>query len=544
MNIYKIIKFNNEARSKMLDGINILADSVKVTLGPKGKLVCINNQYSFPKTTKDGVSVAKEIKLYDPFEDMGAQMVKNVAAKTCSDVGDGTTTATILAQAIVKKGVTYVTAGVNASDLKKGIQLAVKEVVKYLKLNARPLDSYEDIKAIASISANNDFELGKIIADGIEEIGRDGEILVEEGNGTKTKFTAVKGIRFDEGYVSPHFITNPEKGICELLSPYVFIYDKNLTSFQRIMPLMETVARQGRFLVVIAPDVDGEAASALILNTVSGKLKSVAIKSPSFNQNSLEFLNDIALYTGATIISEDRGIPLEDAGIQHLGTVNRIQVHKDHTLLIGSNIESKELIKEKCQDLTKEMNELEDPEEKKKLAIRIARLKGGIGVLSVGGSTVVEMKEITDRVDDAVQATKAALQEGILPGGGVALLKASLVLKDLKGDNYGQNMGIEIVRDALRAPCAQIAENCGLKGDIIVENILKNESFSYGFNALTEEYADMYEAKIIDPAKVVRIALEDASSIASLLVNTEVIISEDPEKSDQSPFNPQRFTMN
>ena len=532
----KDVKFSTDARDKMLHGVDILANAVKVTLGPKGRNVVLDKSYGAPRVTKDGVTVAKEIELEDKFENMGAQMLREVASKTSDIAGDGTTTATVLAQAIVKEGIKLVAAGMNPMDLKRGIDLAVGEVVKDIARQAKKVKSSEEIAQVGTVAANGEKEIGQMIAKAMQKVGNEGVITVEEAKSLESELEVVEGMQFDRGYISPYFITNAEKMVAELESPYILIYEKKLSGLQALLPLLELVVQSGKPLLVIAEDVEGEALATLVVNKLRGGLKVAAVKAPGFGDRRKAMLQDVAVLTGGEMISEDLGIKLENVTVQMLGKAKRVTITKDDTTIVDgagkkADIEARiAQIKQQIEDTTSDYD-------KEKLQERLAKLAGGVAVIKVGGSSEIEVKERKDRVDDALNATRAAVEEGIVPGGGVALLWAAKSLK-VKGDNEDQEAGISIIRRALQAPIRQIAENAGVEGSIVVGKVTDHKSPSFGFDAQTGEYGDLIGKGIIDPAKVVRVALQDASSVAGLLVTTEAMVAERPKKDSGSPAMP------
>ncbi|MDR6293045.1 MULTISPECIES: chaperonin GroEL [Inquilinus] len=525
----KDVKFSVEAREKMLRGVDILADAVKVTLGPKGRNVVIDKSFGAPRITKDGVTVAKEIELADKFENMGAQMVREVASKTNDLAGDGTTTATILASSIVKEGTKAVAAGLNPMDLKRGIDTAVEAVVADLKANARKITRNDEIAQVGTISANGDAEIGRFLAEAMEKVGNEGVITVEEAKSLDTELEVVEGMQFDRGYISPYFVTNAEKMRVELEDPYVLIHEKKLSSLQALVPLLEAVVQSGRPLLVIAEDVEGEALATLVVNRLRGGLKVAAVKAPGFGDRRKAMLEDIAVLTGGTAISEDLGIKLETVTLDMLGRAKKVVIEKEATTVVDG-AGSKAEIEARIRQIRAQIEETTSDYDREKLLERLAKLAGGVAVIRVGGATEVEVKERKDRVDDAMHATKAAVEEGILPGGGVALLRALKALNELKPENDDQRTGIDIVRRALQAPARQIAVNAGEDGSLIVGKVLETPDYAFGFDAQTGEYGDMYAKGIIDPAKVVRAALQDAASVAGLLVTTEAMVAELPKK--------------
>ena len=529
----KDVKFSTDARDKMLHGVDVLANAVRVTLGPKGRNVVLDKSYGAPRVTKDGVTVAKEIELEDKFENMGAQMLREVASKTSDIAGDGTTTATVLAQAIVKEGIKLVAAGMNPMDLKRGIDLAVGEVVKDIARQAKKVKSSEEIAQVGTVAANGEKAIGDMIAKAMQKVGNEGVITVEEAKSLESELEVVEGMQFDRGYISPYFITNVEKMVAELESPYILIYEKKLSGMQSLLPLLELVVQSGKPLLIIAEDIEGEALATLVVNKLRGGLKVAAVKAPGFGDRRKAMLQDIAVLTSGELISEDLGIKLENVTVQMLGRAKRVTVTKDDTTIVGgagkkADIEARiGQIKQQIEDTTSDYD-------KEKLQERLAKLAGGVAVIKVGGSSEVEVKERKDRVDDALNATRAAVEEGIVPGGGVALLWAAKSLK-VKGDNEDQEAGINIIRRALQAPIRQIAENAGVEGSIVVGKVTDHKSPSFGFDAQTGEYGDLIGKGIIDPAKVVRVALQDAGSVAGLLVTTEAMVAERPKKDSGSP---------
>jgi chaperonin GroEL len=513
----------------MLRGVDILADAVKVTLGPKGRNVVIDKSFGAPRITKDGVTVAKEIELADKFENMGAQMVREVASKTNDIAGDGTTTATVLAQAIVREGAKAVAAGMNPMDLKRGIDRAVATLVDELKLRTRQITTPAETAQVGTISANGEADIGRMISEAMQKVGNEGVITVEEAKGIQTELDVVEGMQFDRGYVSPYFITNSEKMVADLDQPYILIHEKKLSGLQPMLPLLETVVQSGRPLLIIAEDVEGEALATLVVNKLRGGLKIAAVKAPGFGDRRKAMLEDIAVLTGGQVISEDLGIKLENVTLAMLGRAKKVLIEKENTTIVeGSGVKND--ITGRCNQIRAQIEETTSDYDREKLQERLAKLAGGVAVIRVGGSTEVEVKERKDRVDDALHATRAAVEEGIVPGGGVALARASLVLAKLKADNDDQRLGIEIVRRAVQMPLRQIAENAGEDGAVIAGKVLENDEYNYGFDAQTGEYKDLVKAGIIDPTKVVRAALQDAASVAGLLVTTEAMVAEKPEK--------------
>ncbi|NVP56226.1 chaperonin GroEL [Mycoplana rhizolycopersici] len=524
----KEVKFGRTAREKMLRGVDILADAVKVTLGPKGRNVVIDKSFGAPRITKDGVSVAKEIELEDKFENMGAQMVREVASKTNDVAGDGTTTATVLAQAIVREGNKAVAAGMNPMDLKRGIDLAVKEVVKDLQAKAKKISTSEEVAQVGTISANGDKQVGLDIAEAMQKVGNEGVITVEEAKTAETELEVVEGMQFDRGYLSPYFVTNPEKMVADLEDAFILLHEKKLSNLQAMLPVLEAVVQTGKPLVIIAEDVEGEALATLVVNKLRGGLKIAAVKAPGFGDRRKAMLEDIAILTGGTVISEDLGIKLENVTLDMLGRAKKVSISKENTTIVDGAGQKSE-IEGRVAQIKAQIEETTSDYDREKLQERLAKLAGGVAVIRVGGSTEVEVKEKKDRIDDALNATRAAVQEGIVPGGGVALLRASSQLS-VKGENADQDAGINIVRRALQAPARQIAENAGDEASIVVGKILEQNGDNYGYNAQTGEYGDMIAMGIVDPVKVVRTALQDAASVAGLLVTTEAMIAELPKK--------------
>jgi chaperonin GroEL len=532
----KDVKFSTDARDKMLRGVDILANAVRVTLGPKGRNVVLDKSYGAPRVTKDGVTVAKEIELEDKFENMGAQMLREVASKTSDLAGDGTTTATVLAQAIVKEGIKLVAAGMNPMDLKRGIDLAVGEVVKDIARQAKKVSGSAEIAQVGTVAANGEREIGQMIAKAMQKVGNEGVITVEEAKSLESELEVVEGMQFDRGYISPYFITNAEKMVAELESPYILIYEKKLSGLQALLPLLELVVQSGKPLLIVAEDVEGEALATLVVNKLRGGLKVSAVKAPGFGDRRKAMLQDIAVLTGGELISEDLGIKLENVTVQMLGKAKRVTITKDDTTIV-SGAGKKPDIEARISQIKQQIEDTTSDYDKEKLQERLAKLAGGVAVIKVGGSSEIEVKERKDRVDDALNATRAAVEEGIVPGGGVALLWASRSLK-VKGDNEDQEAGVNIIRRALQAPIRQIAENAGVEGSIVVGKVTDRKSPSFGYDAQTGEYGDLIEKGIIDPAKVVRVALQDASSVAGLLVTTEAMVAEMPKKDSGSPAMP------
>ena len=525
----KDVKFGTDARNRMLKGVDTLANAVKVTLGPKGRNVVLEKSFGAPRITKDGVSVAKEIELEDKFENMGAQMVKEVASRTNDTAGDGTTTATVLAQALVREGMKSVAAGMNPMDLKRGIDQAVNVVVASIKAMAREVANSDEVAQVGTISANGEAEIGRQIADAMQKVGNEGVITVEENKGLETETDVVEGMQFDRGYLSPYFITNPEKMVADLEDCLILLHEKKLSSLQPMVPLLETVIQSGKPLLIIAEDVDGEALATLVVNKLRGGLKIAAVKAPGFGDRRKAMLQDIAILTGGQVISEDLGMKLESVGIDMLGTAKKVTITKDETTIIDGAGEKAE-IEARVAQIRQQVEETTSDYDREKLQERLAKLAGGVAVIRVGGSTEVEVKERKDRVDDALNATRAAVQEGIVVGGGVALVQAAKTLEGLQGANADQNAGIAIVRRALESPLRQIAENAGVDGAVVAGKIRESDDVTFGFNAQTEEYGDMFKFGVIDPAKVVRTALEDAGSVAGLLITTEAMVADKPAK--------------
>jgi chaperonin GroEL len=525
----KEVRFSTDARDKMLRGVDILANAVKVTLGPKGRNVVLEKSFGAPRITKDGVTVAKEIELEDKFENMGAQMVREVASKTSDQAGDGTTTATVLAHAIVREGAKAVAAGMNPMDLKRGIDLAVDAVVDELKKNTKKLSSNDEIAQIATISANGDEEIGHFLADAMKKVGNEGVITVEEAKSLETELEIVEGMQFDRGYISPYFVTNAEKMRVELDDPYIFIHEKKLSALQPMLPLLEAVVQSGKPLLMIAEDVEGEALATLVVNRLRAGLKVAAVKAPGFGDRRKAMLQDIAILTGGNFISEELGTKLENVTLAMLGRAKKITIDKDNTTIV-SGAGKKSEIEARIKQIRTEIEETTSDYDREKLQKRLAKLAGGVAVIRVGGATEVEVKERKDRVDDAMHATRAAVEEGILPGGGVALLRATAALAKLKPANDDQRHGLESVKRALSWPARQIAENAGEDGSIVVGKVIESKDYAWGFDAQTAEYCDLFAKGIIDPTKVVRSALQDAASIAGLLITTEAMVSEAPKK--------------
>ena len=534
----KKIDFNLTARDGLKRGVDALANAVKVTLGPKGRNVVIDKKFGAPYVTKDGVTVAKEIELFDPVENMGAQMLKEVASKTADIAGDGTTTATVLAQAIVTAGLKNVAAGANPMDLKRGIDKAVKVVVSKLNEMAHPVgDDNSKIEQVATISANSDENIGKLIAEAMQRVGKDGVITVEEAKGTETTVDVVEGMQFDRGYLSSYFVTNTDKMEADLENAYILIYDKKISTMKDLIPVLEKVVQTGKPLLIIAEDIEGEALATLVVNRIRGSLKIAAVKAPGFGDRRKEMLQDIAILTGGTVISEEQGRKLDDATIEDLGTAEKITIDKDNTTIING-AGQKDQIDARVNQIKVQIENTTSDYDREKLQERLAKLAGGVAVLYIGAATEVEMKEKKDRVDDALHATRAAVEEGIVAGGGTALLYAARSLEGLQGENADQNVGIDIIRRALQAPLRQIATNAGTDGAVVVGKLLDQKSVAFGFNAQTGEYEDLVKAGVIDPAKVVRAALQDAASVAGLLITTEAMVAEKPEPKSAMPAAP------
>jgi len=525
----KQVQFSTEAREKMLRGVNVLANAVKVTLGPKGRNVIIQKSFGAPRSTKDGVSVAKEIELEDAFENMGAQLIREVASKTNDKAGDGTTTATVLAQSIVQEGLKSVAAGMNPMDLKRGIDKAVAAVIADIKASAKKVSANSEIAQVGTISANGDVEVGEMIAKAMEKVGNEGVITVEEAKTAETELDVVEGMQFDRGYLSPYFITNADKMEVQLEEPLIMLHEKKLSSLQSMLPILEAVVQSGRPLLIIAEDIEGEALATLVVNKLRGGLRVAAVKAPGFGDRRKAMLEDIAVLTGGQVISEDLGIKLENVTLDMLGKAKKVTITKDDTTIVDG-IGGKDEIEARIGQIKRQIEDTTSDYDKEKLQERLAKLAGGVAVIRVGGSTEVEVKEKKDRVDDALNATRAAVEEGIVPGGGIALLKATRALEGLKGDNADQTAGIAIIRRAIQAPIRQIVENAGVEGSIVVGKVLENKSATYGFNAQTEEYGDLVQMGVIDPAKVVRTALQDAASVAGIMITTEAAVADAPKK--------------
>ena len=523
----KEIHFNTESRENLRKGVDILANAVKVTLGPKGRNVILDKKFGAPTVTKDGVSVAKEIELKDPVENMGAQLVKEVASKTADDAGDGTTTATVLAQAIFNTGIKNVAAGANPMDLKRGIDKAVQEVVKNLQSQSKDIKDSSEISQVATVSANNDHEIGKMIADAMDKVGKDGVITVEEAKGTETEVKTVEGMQFDRGYLSPYFVTNSDKMEAELENPYILIYDKKISAMKELLPVLEAVSQTGKPLLIIAEDIEGEALATIVVNKIRGALKVAAVKAPGFGDRRKAMLEDIAILTGGTVISEERGYKLESATIDYLGTAEKINIDKDNTTVV-SGAGKKDDIDARVNQLKKQIDTTTSEYDKEKLQERLAKLSGGVAILYVGAATEVEMKEKKDRVDDALHATRAAVQEGIVAGGGTAFLRSVSSLDKLNLENDDQNTGVLIVKTALESPIRTIVENSGGEGSVIIQRIKEGKG-DFGYNAAIDKFESMFKAGIIDPTKVSRLALENAASIAGVLITTECVVVDEPE---------------
>ena len=531
----KDVKFGGDARQRMLRGVDILADAVKVTLGPKGRNVVLDKSFGAPRITKDGVTVAKDIELADKFENMGAQMVREVASKTSDIAGDGTTTATLLAQAIVREGTKAVAAGMNPMDLKRGIDKAVTAVVDELKKRSKKITTPAETAQVGAVAANGEMEIGKMISDAMQKVGKEGVITVEEAKGIETELEVVEGMQFDRGYVSPYFITNAEKMVAELADPYILIHEKKLSSLQPMLPLLESIVQSGKPLLIVAEDVEGEALATLVVNKLRGGLKVAAVKAPGFGDRRKAMLEDIGILTGGQVISEDLGIKLENVTLNMLGKAKRVLIEKENTTIVEGTGKKQDIVG-RCNQIRAQVEETTSDYDREKLQERLAKLAGGVAVIRVGGASEVEVKERKDRVDDALHATRAAVEEGVVAGGGVPLARASLILGKLKADNDDQRFGIEIVRKAIQMPLRQIAENAGEDGAVIAGKILDRDEYNWGFDAQTGEFKDLVKAGIVDPTKVVRTALQDAASVAGLLVTTEAMVAEKPEK--KAPMMP------
>jgi chaperonin GroEL len=527
----KDVKFSTDARNRMLRGVNILADAVKVTLGPKGRNVVIEKSFGAPRITKDGISVAKEIELEDKFENMGAQMVKEVASRTNDEAGDGTTTATVLAQAIVREGMKSVAAGMNPMDLKRGIDLAVSKVIEHIKASSRAVADSDEVAQVGTISANGEAQIGRMIADAMQKVGNDGVITVEENKGLETDVEVVEGMQFDRGYLSPYFVTNADKMTVELEDVLILLHEKKLSSLQPMVPLLETVIQSGKPLLIISEDVEGEALATLVVNKLRGGLKIAAVKAPGFGDRRKAMLQDIAILTGGQVISEDLGMKLESVTLDMLGRAKKVVIKKDDTTIVDG-AGAKAEIEARVAQIRAQIEETTSDYDREKLQERVAKLAGGVAVIRVGGMSEIEVKERKDRVDDALNATRAAVQEGIVVGGGVALVQGAKALDGVKGDNPDQDAGVTIVRRALEAPLRQIADNAGVDGSVVAGKIRESADLKFGFNAQTEEYGDMFKFGVIDPAKVVRTALQDAASVAGLLITTEAMVADKPKKEE------------
>ncbi|MBF9046211.1 chaperonin GroEL [Rhodobacterales bacterium LSUCC0031] len=527
----KDVKFSTDARNRMLRGVNILADAVKVTLGPKGRNVVIEKSFGAPRITKDGVSVAKEIELEDKFENMGAQMVKEVASRTNDEAGDGTTTATVLAQAIVREGMKSVAAGMNPMDLKRGIDLAVSKVIDHIKASSRAVADSDEVAQVGTISANGEAQIGRMIADAMQKVGNDGVITVEENKGLDTEVEVVEGMQFDRGYLSPYFVTNADKMTVELEDALILLHEKKLSSLQPMVPLLEAVIQSGKPLVIVSEDVEGEALATLVVNKLRGGLKIAAVKAPGFGDRRKAMLQDLAILTGGQVISEDLGMKLESVTLDMLGRAKKVVIKKDDTTIVDG-AGAKAEIEARVAQIRQQIEETTSDYDREKLQERVAKLAGGVAVIRVGGMSEIEVKERKDRVDDALNATRAAVQEGIVVGGGVALVQGAKSLDGVKGDNPDQDAGVSIVRRALEAPLRQIADNAGVDGSVVAGKIRESKDVKFGFNAQTEEYGDMFKFGVIDPAKVVRTALQDAASVAGLLITTEAMVADKPKKDE------------
>ncbi len=533
----KEVKFGTDARTRMLAGVDILADAVRITLGPKGRNVILDKAFGAPRNTKDGVTVAKEIELSDKFENMGAQMVREVASKTNDEAGDGTTTATVLAQSIVKEGAKSVAAGMNPMDLKRGVDLAVVKVVEALEKSSKKVSTSEEISQVGTISANGDTEIGEMIAEAMERVGNEGVITVEEAKGLDTELDVVEGMLFDRGYTSPYFITNAEKMNCEMENPYILIHEGKLSGLQPLLPLLEQVVQSGRPLLVIAEDIEGEALATLVVNKLRGGMKVAAVKAPGFGDRRKAMLEDLAVLTAGQVVSEDLGIKLENVTMDMLGTAKKVIITKDETTVVEGAGKKKD-IQDRCHQIRSQIEDTTSDYDKEKRQERLAKLAGGVAVIRVGGATEIEVKERRDRVDDALNSTRAAVEEGVVPGGGAALLYAIQSLDKVTGDNDDQRVGVDIVRRALQTPLRQIVENAGHDGAVIAGKLLEKKDKNLGFDAQNGEYVNMIKKGIIDPTKVVRTALQDASSVAGLLITTEAMVAEKPEKKDPMPAAP------
>ena len=525
----KDIKFGTDARSKMLKGVETLAKTVKVTLGPKGRNVMLDKSYGAPKLTKDGVSVAKEVALADKFENMGAQLIKEVAQKTADKAGDGTTTATVLAEAIIREGCKAVAAGMNPMDVKRGIDMAVEAVVKDVKSRSKAVQSSGEIAQVGTISANGDTTIGEYLAKAMEKVGNEGVITVEDAKGLETELDVVEGMQFDRGYLSPYFVTNPEKMNCEYDNPYILLYDKKISNLQPMISILEAIVQSGRALVIVAEDIEGEALATLVVNRIRGGLKVCAVKAPGFGDRRKAMLQDMAILTGGQVISDELGMKIENVTLDMLGTAKRVEITKDDTTIIDG-AGDKEAIAGRTAQIRQEISQTTSDYDREKLQERLGKLSGGVAVIKVGGASEVEVKEKKDRIDDALHATRAAVKEGIVAGGGTALLYATKALENVKTDNQDQNVGIDIIRRALQAPLRQIAENAGVDGAVVAGKLLESKDYNYGYNAAAGEYTDMIKSGIVDPTMVVKTALQDAASVGGLLITTEAMVTEIPEK--------------
>ncbi len=532
----KEIQFNTNAREHLKKGVDKLAEAVKVTLGPKGRNVLLDKKFGAPTVTKDGVTVAKEIELKDPIENMGAQLVKEVASKTADDAGDGTTTATVIAQAIFNHGIKNVAAGANPMDLKRGVEKAVSAVVEDLHAQSNAITTSEEITQVASVSANNDKEIGAMISDAMEKVGKDGVITVEEAKGTETEVKTVEGMQFDRGYLSPYFVTNTEKMEVELEEPYILIHDKKISNMKDLLPVLELVSQTGKPLLIISEDVDGEALATLVVNKIRGALKVAAVKAPGFGDRRKAMLEDIAILTGGTVVSEERGYKLENATMEYLGSADKIIIDKDNTTIVSGGGKKKD-IEMRVKQLKAQVETTTSDYDKEKLQERLAKLSGGVAILYIGAATEIEMKEKKDRVDDALNATRAAIEEGVVAGGGVALIRATEKLNKIKTENEDQETGVNIVRMALEAPLRTIVENAGMEGSVVAQKVREGKG-DFGFNANTNKYEKMIAAGVIDPTKVVRLALQNAASIAGLLLTTEAVVADEPEEDKMPPMPP------
>ncbi len=530
----KDIRFSEEARAKMIRGVNILADTVKVTLGPKGRNVVLEKSWGAPNVTKDGVSVAKEIELEDKFENMGAQMVKEVASKTADVAGDGTTTATVLAQAIAREGVKAVAAGMNPMDLKRGADKAVAAIINELGKLSQEVKNQDEVAQVGTISANGDREIGQIIADAMEKVGKEGVITVEEAKGLETELDVVEGMQFDRGYLSPYFVTDTERMEASIENPYILLFEKKISNMRDLLPLLESVARAGKPLLIIAEDIEGEALATLVVNKMRGVVNVAAVKAPGFGDRRKAMLEDMAILTGAKVISEDLGLKLENVTLDDLGTAGTVKITKDTTTIVDG-AGDKSAIEGRINQIRKQIEDSTSDYDKEKLQERLAKLAGGVAVIKVGAASEVAMKEKKDRVDDALHATRAAVEEGIVPGGGVALIRALANAAEISADNHDQEMGAKIISRAIEEPLRQIVANCGVEASVVVNEVAGNKDASYGFNAATEEYGDLVKMGVIDPTKVVRTALQNAASVASLLITTEAMVAELPKKEEPAP---------